>query len=272
MHEKSVAGVRMVIAGSEKMGKTTLACSAPRPLLIPLEIGYAGISVSRVALLENYAHVEMLLDEIIVQVQQGQCPYKTIIFDSATALERLLHDSIITIDPNYTVGNKKAVTMETVLGGYGKGYTYANEKFTTLLSKCDWLATVGLINIVFTCHTFASKLVDPLSGEYDSWDLLLHSPKNQRTYGKREIITQWADVIGYLYEPMFVSKAEGATMTKAVSVNKGRVLGVTRTPSYVAGNRYGIDTEIVIPKEQGWNAFAQSLHQCSGVDVFNRDV
>jgi hypothetical protein len=106
---------------------------------------------------------------------------------------------------------------------------------------------------------FAAKLVDPQNGEYDSWDLLMHSPKNNKTYGKREMITQWADMIGFLYEPMYITKADG--VQKGISQQKGRLLGVNRTPSYIAKNRYNITEEVSIPYAAGWNALAKAMYE-----------
>lgn len=264
------AGIRMVISGVEKMGKTTLSCNAPRALLVPLEIGYATMNVPKTPMLEHYTHVIQLMDEIIVQAQQGQFPYQTIVFDSATALERMIHQHVLTLDPSYGAGNKKAVTMESALGGYGKAYTYANELFGNFLAKCDTLAIHGKINIILTCHVFAAEVLDPTVGQYNTWDLLLHSPKNQKTYGKREMITQWADIVGFLHEPVFIS--EGKNMNMGVSANQGRMLGVSREPGYVAGNRYNMTGKIQIPQHNGWNVVAQSIYESSGIDVFNRDV
>lgn len=262
-------GVRMVISGVEKVGKTTLSASTPRPLLIPLEMGYSGIVINKVPMLEQFAYVMQLLDEIQQQAATRAFPYQTLVFDSATALERLIHQAVLQTDPNYAPGNKKAVTMESALGGYGKAYTYANELFDNFLKKCDMLADTYGMNIVLTCHVFASRIVDPTVGEYDSWDLLLHSPKNQKTYGKREMITQWADVIGFLHEPLFV--VEGKNVNKAMSANKGRVLSISRKPAYVAGNRYGLEDDIPLPKVGGWNHLANAIHVSTGIDVFNRD-
>lgn len=260
-------GIRIIIAGLEKVGKTTLASGAPGALLIPLEIGYSGIRVAKTPILQTFEDVTALLQEILEQCQQGTFGYKTIIFDSATALERQIHSSVLRMDASYVEGNKKAVTMESALGGYGKAYTYANEKFDWFLKTCDHLAVNFNINIVLTCHVFAAKLIDPNSGEYDSWDLLLHSPKNQKTYGKREVITQWADIIGFFYEPLYVTK--GDNMTKGVSANKGHVLGVSRTPSYVAGNRFGLVGEVPIPKDNSWNNFAKYIYDASGINLYN---
>ena len=267
----SRAGLRVVIAAQEKMGKTTICSQAPAPLLIPLEVGYAGVNVAKTPMLESWEQLLQLMQEITTQAQRGQLPYRTLIFDSTTALERFIHDAIIRRDPSYRPGSKKVITMESAHGGYGKAYNLANEEFDTFLAMCDQLAVYGGINIVMTCHVFASKVMDPTSGEYDSWDLLLHSPKNAKTYGKRERITQWADIIGFLYEPVFVSKAEG--LTKAVSQNKGRVLGLSRTPGYTAGNRFGVIGEFPIPAPaagNGWNVLAGALWQYAGVDVYTR--
>jgi len=268
-HSSQRTGIRAVISGVEKVGKTTLACSTPRCLLVPLEQGFAGVQVNKTPMLESFADLMVLMDEIIVKVQQGQFQFQTLAFDSATALERLAHDAVLQTDPTWAKGNRKALTMESALGGYGKAYQYANELFHGFLSKCDWLATNAAINIVLTCHVFPAKVIDPTAGEYDTWDLLLHSPKNQKTYGKREMLTQWADLVGFLYEPIFIS--EGKALNKGISANKGRIMAVTRTPGYVAGNRYGMINDISIPKDKGWNYIAQEVYNSCGLDFFNRD-
>jgi hypothetical protein len=267
----SRTGIRMVIAGQEKMGKTTFTTLAPAPLLVPLEVGFAGVDVHKTPMLQTYEELTTLLQELTHYAQRGQLPYKTIVFDSATALERHIHDYVLRLDPAYA-NTKKTVTMESAHGGYGKAYTMANSVFDGLLKQFDTLAVYGGINIILTCHVFSSKVQDPTVGEYDSWDLLLHSPKNQKTYGKREMITQWADVIGFLYEPVFLMTSDKGNMTRGVSANKGRVLALSRTPSYTAGNRFGMLGEIAVPAPpvNGWNAFADTLYKAAGIDVFKR--
>lgn len=269
---KPKAGLRAVISGVEKMGKTTLLASAPRPLLVPLEQGYQGVNMHMTPMLETYEQLMALLDEVIAARMAGTFVYQTLCFDSVTAIERMIHQSVLESDPTYGKGNKKAMTMESALGGYGKAYTYANELFANFLAKCDMLALQGQINIVMTCHVFSATVEDPTVGNYSTWDLLLHSPKNQKTYGKREHLTQWADVIGFIYEPLIISTgSEKNAMTRGLSKGVGRVLAMTRTPSYVAGNRFGVTDELSLPIEKGWNVMADALYQKSGFDCFNRD-
>jgi hypothetical protein len=268
----STAGQRIVISAIEKMGKTTLACGAPSPLLIPMELGYGAINVPKTRQLISLEEVFQTCEEILAAARSRTFPAKTIVWDSGTALERLIHDATLRTDPNYQRGNKKAVTMESALGGYGKAYNYANELFNRFTYYCDEMAFSFGINTIVTCHVFASRIVDPTSGEYDVYDLLLHSPKNNKTYGKRELMTQWADMVGFLYEPMHVIVNDKQQIARAVTANRGRVLGVDRTPMYVAGNRYKMSGEIPIPPVQGWNYLADAIYQSSGIDVFNRDI
>ena len=261
-------GIRAVIAGNEKIGKTTLICGAPDVLLIPLEAGYGGVTVNHTPMIQDYSSFVGLLTEITAAKQAGQFNFRTLAIDSATALERLIHDSVMAMDPTYKKGAQKTLSMESALGGYGRAYNVANERFTEIIAMLDILAVQHKLNIIFTCHVFASEVVDPVVGRYDSWDLLLHSPKNQKTYGKREFMTQWADLIGFMYEPVIISETNNVSI--GISENRGRVMGVSRTPSYVAGNRFGMEGEISIPKEQGWNYLAHAINQSCGIDVYKR--
>jgi hypothetical protein len=275
----SANGQRIVIAGAEKVGKTTLACDAPNSLLIPLEEGYATIRTPRLPeMLTTWEQVEAFCIEVTGAAQQGKIPRGTsLVWDSATALERLIHDWVIRRDPAWKNGNPNGVTMESALGGYGKGYNVANEKFAQWTRFMDDLARNAGINTIVTCHVFAALVQDPAFGEYHTWDLQLHSPKNQKTYGKREFITQWADMVGFFHEPMFVMKAEkGQILNRGVSANQGRVMAVDRQPSWVAGNRYGLTGLIPIPDPKTnpaggpWNQLAQAIYNACGIDVFNR--
>lgn len=264
-------GQRIVIAGQEKLGKTTLAIGAPRGLLVPLEIGYAGFNVPKTPMLTSFEDCIALLNEIGNSAAAKKNPYQSIIWDGATALERLIHDAVLRSDPNYGKA-KGTLTMEAAHGGYGKAYNLANGKFDEFTKLCDALAYSFGIHTIMTCHVFASRVVDPAYGEFDMWDLLLHSPKNNKNYGKREMMTQWADMVGFLHEPMHVIINDKQQLQRAVTANRGRVLGVDRTPGYIGGNRYRMQGEIPIPREQGWNYLADAIYKSYGLDLYNRDL
>lgn len=266
------AGLRGVIGGLEKIGKTTLLATAPRTLIIPTEMGFGGMTVAKTKPIQSFGELMATLTDIENRAAAGTFPYLTLGLDTVTAVEQLIHAHVVRSDPKWQHNNGQGITMESALGGYGKAYLRANELFLELLALLDRLAFYGGINVIFTAHVFASKMADPMNGEYDQWDILLHSPKNNKTYGKREILTQWADLIGFLHEPMFVTKGEGnSNFAQGTSLNRGRMLAVDRTPAYVAGNRFGLTGSIPIPLEGGWNAVAHAIYNAKGLDYFNRD-
>lgn len=262
-------GQRLVICGVEKIGKTTFSAQAPKPLLVPLEVGYSAMTIPKTRMPTTYNEVMGLNEEVKQSAMRGQFPGKTLIFDTGTALERLVDLQTIADDPKSL---HQKLTMETAHGGYGKAYAHSNMLFDKFLKSCDELAIYGGINIVITAHVFASRGIDPIHGEFDTWDLLLHSPKNQKTHGKREMLTQWADLVGLIYEPVFISKGEGEQLAKATTMNQGRVLGVSRTPGYVAGNRYGLSGTIPLPENGGWNNLARRIWEARGIDIGNHDA
>lgn len=264
-------GTRIVIAGVEGIGKTSLITGAPKPYLVPLEVGVVPRIIPKAPMLKTFDDVISFLDEVIEAAQKGKFPYKSLLFDGATQLEKLTHNATLQKDPLTKNGNPKGIVMGSALGGYGKGYDYANGLFAQFLEKCDVLVEYGGINIIMTSHVFADKIIDPAAGEFNTWNLLLHSPKNQQTYGKREMLTQWCDLIGFLHEPIFVSK-NSENFVQGISKNQGRTLGLERTPGYVAKNRFNMCGEIAIPKEQGWNYLADMIFKCSGKDLYNREL
>jgi len=262
----SFEGQRIVISGTEGVGKTTLACGAPGSLLIPLENGYASITTHRTPQIATWLQLIGLMDEIRGAAQTGKFAHKTLVFDSATALERMIEIATIEADPDH---KKKKLTMATAHGGYGKAFVHMRNLFQDFIARCDELAKYAKINIVITCHTFASKVIDPAYGEYLQWELLLYSPKDGKTYGPREFITQWADLIGFMHEPLFVTKEDNHKM--AVSANQGRMLAVDRSPQWVAKNRYDLTETIAIPKENSWNYLADAIYKSKGIDLYNRE-
>lgn len=285
MPQGQQAGSRIIIFGLEKMGKTTLAMGARNALLIPTELDSPAMSRYRhTRIIQSWSEVEQLCVELIAAAKAGQIPRgNSLVWDSLTAIERFIHLAVLQEDPQYVKAydqatgvlkpNCKAVTMESALGGYGKAYSRANEHFMTFTRYMDDLAFYGGINIIMTCHAFASRVVDPAHGEYDTWDLLLHSPKNAKTYGKRELATQWADLVGFLYEPMFVMKADdNGQLQRGMSQNTGRSLAVSRSPQWVAGNRYHLNGSIPIPEHGGFNYLADAINTSTqgAVDLYNR--
>lgn len=270
---QSTEGHKIIISSMEGIGKTTLACQAPNSLLVPLENGYKSITTARLPnTLQQWNEVESFLKEFTLAAQRGLVKKGTsLVWDSVTALERIINAETLYRDEEK---NKRALgkahSMETSHGGYGKAYAISRDLFGVWLDYNSQLAQYASVNIIVTCHAFVTRVMDPSAGEYDTFDLLLHSPKNNKTYGNREYLTQWADLIGFLHKPMYVSKNKDEKISRGVDANQGRVFEVERSPAWVAKNRYDLTTAIQIPKNDGWNHIADAIYKSKGYDLYNR--
>jgi hypothetical protein len=223
--------------------------------------------------LTTWAQIEDLQLELRATAIAGRPMPRSLVYDTATALERIIHTEVLERDtPQNRQSLGKTHSMETAHGGYGKAYAIANNMFETFLNRNDELAEYGGINIILTCHVFVVRIVDPSAGEYDTFELLMHSPKNAKNYGKREHLTQWADGIFFLHSPIIVTKNKDEKISRGLDANRGRILEVERSPAWTAKNRYGLTNSIQIPKIDGWNHLAKGIYDSCGIDIFNREL
>ena len=268
-NENNDEGARVILYGEPKAGKTTLACSIPNALLIPTEAGYTGIKVDRLPVLTTYEAINNALEEIKIAVINKKFEYKTIVIDSLTAIESIILRDVVRFNSGDTGGLDTSLaskpTIDTILGGFGRGQNLFVELFKTVLNKLEILARKGKINVVCTCHVSHTQMVDPIMGEFDAWDLALFSSKNKRTPGNKDAVTQWADLIGFLHQPSFISESNG--VNRVINNNKERQLGVAKEAGYLAGNRYGLTKSIDIPATNGWEEVSSAVLEASGINI-----
>lgn len=271
VNRKTPKGIRTVIYGAEGSGKTTLATSAPKALLIPTEDGWVGLDKDSDTVIlptvVKYDDVLPIVREIatLYSKNPAEFPFKTIVIDSATALERLIHNYTLRSDPKFATGAK--LTMESAHGGYGASYQFANDLFTYLLGTLDWFIARG-INVTITCHAMAITEKDTIAGdEYTTMDCSLHSPKNGKSTGKREILKQWCDVLGYLHSPIYVTGKDGGFKT-AMSASSDKVLGLHNNPKYAAKNRFSVQEPLIIPKDNGWATLMSAINGDKPIETY----
>ena len=111
---------KVVIYGSEGVGKTTLATSFPNPLIIDTEGGTSHIDVRRIEKPQSWEELIAVVSE--VAATPNIC--KTLIIDTADWAEQL---AVAHVCARY-----KQNSIESF--GYGKGYTYLAEEFGRLLN------------------------------------------------------------------------------------------------------------------------------------------
>lgn len=243
---KHAAPPRMLIHGPEKVGKSTFGAEAPAPIFIRTEDGLNGIDAEAFPLAQSYQDVYDALAALCAE----QHEYRSVVVDSADWLERLIHGKVLDTDPD---GKK---TMEAAHGGYGKAYQVALTYWREVLGALDYLNKEKGMIVIVICHSVVVQFNDPEHEPYDRYEMKLHQPKKQT--GARDMLCEWADVIGFAQRKIFVSKkdsASGDKVARGVNAGESNKLHLVGSPAFVAGNRYSLPAEI----DLHWSQFEAAM-------------
>lgn len=217
---KTSKATKVVIYGPEGIGKSTLASQFPEPLFIDTEGSTARMDVARLERPATWAELERQIKA--VKAEPDCC--KTLVIDTADWAERLCIAEVCS--------EKRVNGIEDI--GYGKGYTYAKEKFSKALTLLSDLAAGG-INVVVTAHAMMRKFEQPDEmGAYDRWELKL-------TKQCAPILKEWADMVLFCnYKTTVVKTETGARKAKGAQ----RIMYTTHNACWDAKNRDGLPDEL----------------------------
>jgi hypothetical protein len=219
---------RLLIYGSEGIGKSTLAANAPRPIFVSTEDGLDQIACDSFPLAKTFpeamGHFNALANE--------KHDYRTVVLDSGDWFERLVWDQVC---KDFGVKN-----IEKADGGFHKGYSHALTYWRQLIDVLSRLrAEKGMITIILA-HAKVETFTDPESSAFDRFSPRLH--KYATAY-----LCEWCDAI--LLTTREFSAAKGDKN------GGGRILRCTPSAVGVAKNRYGFPD--VLPLD--WNAIYQCI-------------
>lgn len=233
---------RLLIYGTEGIGKSTLANQAPNAIFIQTEDGLREIDCAKFPKANTLQDVQAYINALIVQ----QHNYHTVVIDTADWLERLIWDDLC---GQYGVSN-----IEKVDGGYARGYTHALTPLRHILDGLDNLNAQKKMCIILLAHHKVEKFEDPVHGAYDRYCPKLHKHANA-------VIKEWADAILFATQKVITKNEDtGFNRTRTLAAGLGkdggkRVLLCIGSPSYVAKNRYNLPMELPLD----WNALMQAL-------------
>jgi hypothetical protein len=229
------------ICGDSGMGKTTLACTFPKPIVIRGEDGLQSIPLKSrpdaFPVLSDPAELWEQLKALVVEPHE----YKTLVIDSVTALERLFIQHIIETDPKQPRGIQQA------LGGYGAGREAVAAMHARIRKAAGLLAEKRGMHVVFIAHADTERVEPPDDDAYTRWTLRLHQ-KSQPSY------IDDVDVVGFLKLETFTT-GDGERK-KAIS-DGTRILVTHAVAANVSKNRYGIVEPI--PVTAGENPLAKFI-------------
>lgn len=214
--------LKVIIYGTEGVGKTTLASKFPKPLFIDAENGSGALNVARYPYPTSW---QMLMSEVQEFLSNPQ-GYKTLVIDSIDWAEAKAIEMIC--------AGMKVNGIEDI--GWSKGYTYLNEEMGRLLNLLTEVINRG-VNVVLIAHMVIRTITKPEeTGSYDRYELKLKQAKNGNNC---QLVEEWADLILFCNYREFLV-ADKTTGKKKATGGKERIMYTEHAATWDAKNRFGL--------------------------------
>ena len=230
----------ITICGDAGTGKSSLAATMPKPIFIRAEDGVARIPKEfRPKALRAISSADDIWDQIKALIRDDH-DYKTAVFDTISAMDRIFAQSIIDSDG-------KAKALNSAFGGYGAGFNALASMHQRVRKGAELLREKRGMNVVFIAHAEVDRVSPPDGDDYTRYSLRMTHNKSLPPY------VDDVDMVGFLQQKIFVKGGDGERK-RAISTDD-RELICHLTASNVSKNSYGI-TE-AIPVILGVNPLAQ---------------
>ena len=226
---------RIMIYGSEGVGKSTFAALAPNPVFVQTEDGLSEIDCSKFPLAKS-------LDDVVLQLQavrDEQHDYGTVVIDSLDWLERLVWDRVCA---DYGVKS-----IEKADGGYGKGYVHALTYWRQIVSLLNDIRARKGMAVILIAHAAVERFEDPEHAAYDRYTPRLHKKACS-------LVCEWVDAVLFASRRMRVDSTTGKAAPVGADGGE-RILRTNGSPACIAKNRFGLPTELPL----SWSAFVEAL-------------
>ena len=226
---------RIMVYGSEGVGKSTFAANAPKSVFIQTEDGLSEIDCSKLPLATSF-------DEVVRQltaIRDEEHEFGTLALDSLDWLERLIWDRVC---QDYGVK-----CIEKADGGYGKGYTHALTYWRQVVSLLGEIRAKRKMAIVLLAHAKVERFEDPEHPAYDRYTPRLHK-------AACSLVCGWVDAVLFAAKRMRIDSATGRAAPVGADGGE-RVLRSNGSPACIAKNRFGLPSEFPL----SWSAFMTGL-------------
>ena len=227
---------RLMIYGSEGVGKSTFAASAPNPIFVQTEDGLSEIDCAKFPLCASYADVV----EQLKAIRDGEHEFQTLVIDSLDWLERLIWDRVC---QDYGVKS-----IEKADGGYGKGYSHALTYWREIVKLLNEVRAKRQMAIILVAHAKVERFEDPENPAYDRYQPRLHKAANS-------LICEWVDAVLFASRRMRVDANTGRAAPIGADGGE-RILRTNGSPACNAKNRYSLPSEMAL----SWSAFIEGMN------------
>lgn len=231
---------RIMIYGSEGVGKSTFGASAPNAIFVQTEDGLGEINCRKFPLANSVSEV---ISELTA-LRDEPHDFQTVVIDSADWLERLIFDEICR---EFGVRS-----IEKADGGYGKGYTHALTHWRKVINLLQELRDKRGMMVILVAHAKVERFEDPENAAYDRYTPRLHKHA-------ASLIAEWVDAVLFANKKFRVAKDgnDRAVATPIGADGGERIIRTVGSPACIAKNRFGLPSEIPL----SWAAFINAYQK-----------
>lgn len=213
---------RILLVGTEGVGKSTFAAAAPSPIFLAAEDGVRHLDVASFPEPKSFADVLDALRSLATETHE----YRTLVLDTVDWIEPLIWQHVCERNGWPTIEEP----------GYGKGYAVATEEWRRLLVALDHLRTARSMEVILLAHATVKTFKNPAGTDFDRYECKLQK-------GAAALLREWCDANLFAVYEEFVKEGKGLARAKGVSTG-ARVLKTVRTAAWDAKNRHGLPEEL----------------------------
>lgn len=230
--------LRGLIYGPEKVGKSSFAADAPRPLFFDPTRGTSELDVDRVPYPEDGSDYQWEdVVDLVDWMRTGEHDYETLVLDELGKIESLCWEHICKVGKKHHIEDF----------GYGKGYEIAIREWRIFLAGIERMQRERGVNVLILAHSKVNGFRNPEGADFDRYEPDAH----RKLVG---LLKQWCSFVFFArYEELVDERGDRTKRTRGVSTGR-RVIHTVRKAAFDAGNRYDLPEELPL----SWAEFDQA--------------
>jgi hypothetical protein len=238
---------RIILCGTEKIGKSTFASQAPAPIFIPCrqEEGIDALDVARFPVCDSLADVLSAIESLASEEHE----FKNVVIDSLSTLEPLVWEAVCK--------EHNVDSIEKVMGGFGKGYVETVKSWRELMAGLDYLRSEKDMGCILISHVVVRTFSDPVGENFDTYEMDL----NKKAVSA---LLRWSDAILFANCKTFTkTEKTGMKETKKGVMRNERVLYTQKRPAHPGGGR-GVLGQLPYELELSYEAWINAVNTAKG--------
>lgn len=254
---KQIRAPRIIVLGTEGIGKTSFACGAHfdgnrmvavgqnDPIIIPCK-GEQGADSLGVPMTPKCSSKEDIM-EVIAELYKEKHEYRTVVLDSASALSPIIADGVC---QEFDVKNIRKVP------GFRTGEAAILNRWREILDGLDALRDERNMSSIIIGHVKVRKMKNPEGDDYDTYDFDLEFQD------VADLLKRWADIILFCNRKVVV-KVDGQDTQFSKAKKRGidstggaRFMFTQQRPAHPGKCRFG-NLPYELPLD--WNVFESAI-------------